>query len=67
MASTQITVVGDDRYRAEGTAKEVAQLIVDASRGSLVELAWFTETSSGRPLAINPEHVVGLWAGAEED
>jgi hypothetical protein len=45
----------------------VEQRIADASRSSLIELAWFTGTSSGRPLAINPEHVVALSAGAEED
>jgi hypothetical protein len=66
MASTDITVVCGERYRVQGTTKEVEERIVAASRGSIMELVWFTEAPSGQPLAINPEHVVALRPGGEE-
>jgi hypothetical protein len=57
---TEITVVGGERYRVERSAKEVEKLILDAARGSLMELAWLTEAGSGEQLGVNPEHVVML-------
>jgi hypothetical protein len=57
---TEITVVGGERYRVERSAKEVEKLILDAARGSLMELAWLTEAESGEQLGVNPEHVVLL-------
>ena len=44
--------------------KAVEERILDAARGSLLELVWFAETESGRPVALNPEHVVLLRAVA---
>jgi hypothetical protein len=66
MTSTDITVVCGEHYRVEGTTKEVEERIVAASRGSIMELVWFTETPSGQRVAINPEHVVALRPGEEE-
>jgi hypothetical protein len=57
---TEITVVGGERYRVERSAREVEKLILDAARGSLMELAWLTEAESGEQLGVNPEHVVML-------
>jgi hypothetical protein len=59
---TEIIVVGGDRYRVEGEAKDVEIQILAAARGSLMELAWLTEADTGAPLALNPEHVVALRA-----
>ena len=60
---TEITVVGGERYRVEGDVKAVARLILDAARGSIMELAWLTEVETGESLGVNPECVVTLRAG----
>jgi hypothetical protein len=57
---TEITVLGGERYRVEGEAKDVERLILDAARGSIMELAWLTDVQTGEPLGINPECVVML-------
>jgi hypothetical protein len=57
---TEITVVGGDRYHVEGSVEEVEGLIIDAARGSIMQLAWLTETETGERLGINPEHVLLL-------
>jgi hypothetical protein len=58
--TTEITVLTGDRYRVEGDAKHVERIILDAARGSIMQLAWFTHAETGEDLAINPEHVVML-------
>jgi hypothetical protein len=60
--STEITLAGGGRYRVEGDAKAVERRILDAARGSIMELAWLTEVDSGEQLGINPECVVMLRA-----
>lgn len=60
--TTEITLVEGSRYRVEGEAKAVEGSILDAARGSIMELAWFTEVESGEQLGINPECVVMLRA-----
>ena len=57
---TEITVVGGEKYRVEGDAKQIEALILDAARGSLMELAWLTEAETGERLAVNPAHLVLL-------
>ena len=58
--TTEITVLTGDRYHVEGDAKHVEQIILDAARGSIMQLAWLTEAKTGEALAINPEHIVML-------
>jgi hypothetical protein len=60
--TTEITVVGGDRYRVEGDAKAVERLILDAARGSIMELAWFVEAETGERIGVNPECVMMLRA-----
>jgi hypothetical protein len=60
--TTEITVLGGDRYRVEGEARDVEQLILDAARGSIMEFARLTEAETGEQLSINPESVVMLRA-----
>ena len=60
--TTEITVLTGERYRVEGAAREVERIILDAARGSIMQLAWLTEAETGEDLAINPEHVVMLRA-----
>jgi hypothetical protein len=60
--TTEITVLGGDRYRVEGEARDVERLILDAARGSLMEFAWLIEAETGKRLGINPESVVILRA-----
>jgi hypothetical protein len=57
---TEITVLGGDRYRVAGDAKDVERKILDAARGSIMELAWLVEAETGDRIGINPECVVML-------
>ena len=59
---TEITILGSERYRVEGEAKDVERLILDAARGSIMQLAWLTEADSGESIGVNPECVVMLRA-----
>jgi hypothetical protein len=59
-AATAVVVVTGDRYEVEGAPHDVEATIVAASRGSILQLAWVTETGSGRSIGINPLHVVTL-------
>jgi hypothetical protein len=60
--TTEITVLTGDRYRVEGDARAVERIILDAARGSIMQLAWLTEVETAEDLAINPKHVVMLRA-----
>jgi hypothetical protein len=60
--STEIFLVSGTCFRVEGKAEDVEKQILDAARGSLLELVWLTEAESGRRVALNPEHVVSLRA-----
>jgi hypothetical protein len=62
VAATAVTVVTGQRYELRGAPDTIEAAIVGASRGSIMQLAWFTEASSGRSIAINPIHVVALEA-----
>jgi hypothetical protein len=60
--TTELTLVTGERYRIEGAPKDVEQAIIDAARGSIMQLAWLVEAETNEPLAVNPEHVVTLRA-----
>jgi hypothetical protein len=62
VAATTVTVVTGQRYEIRGSPETVEAAIVGASRGSIMQLAWFSEAASGRPIAINPIHVVAVEA-----
>jgi hypothetical protein len=64
-AATTVTVVTGARYEIRGSPETVEAAIVGASRGSIMQLAWFTESASGRSIAINPIHVVALEAAQD--
>jgi len=61
-ATTEITLLGGDRYRVEGDTREVERLILDAARGSIMEFAWLVAAETGERLGINPDSVVMLRA-----
>jgi hypothetical protein len=61
-STTDLIVVTGDRYRVEGDVKDVERLILDAARGSIMQLAWLVEARTRDDLAVNPEHVVLLRA-----
>ena len=52
--------LGGERYRVEGDVKQVERTILDAARGSIMQLAWLIEAGSGESLGVNPECVVML-------
>lgn len=62
-STTEIRLATGDYYRVEGNIKDVERTILDAARGSIMQLAWFVEAGTGDDLAINPEHVVALRPG----
>jgi hypothetical protein len=64
---TEITVLGGERFRVEGGVKEVERLVLDAARGSLMELAWLTDLGTGELIGVNPESVVMLRAVGSAD
>jgi hypothetical protein len=59
---TEITLVTGDRYRVQGDVKDVERIILDAARGSLMELAWLVESETREGVGVNPEFVVALRA-----
>lgn len=59
-AITEITVLGGERYRVEGTTQEVERAILNADRGSIMEFAWLVEVDTGERIGINPACVVML-------
>jgi hypothetical protein len=60
--TTEITVLTGDRYRVKGDATDVERMILNAARGSIMELAWMTDADTGERVGINPECVVALRA-----
>jgi hypothetical protein len=61
-STTELTIVTGDRYRVEGDAKQVEQIILNAARGSIMQLAWLVDAETGEDLAVNPDSVVILRA-----
>jgi hypothetical protein len=59
---TEITLITGERYRVQAGLKDVERAILDAARGSIMELAWLVETETGDELGFNPEHVVMIRA-----
>jgi uncharacterized protein YlzI (FlbEa/FlbD family) len=60
--TTEIFLVTGERYRVRGEVKHVERTILDAARGSIMQLAWLIEVPSGTELAVNPEHIVAIRA-----
>jgi hypothetical protein len=60
VAVTTVTVLTGGPYDVRGAPEAVEEAIVGASRGSIMQLAWFTEDRTGHAIAINPRHVVAL-------
>ncbi len=58
--ATTVVLVTGVRYEVDGAPAKVEAAIVAASRGSILQLAWLTETGSGRSIAVNPGHVMAL-------
>ncbi|MGH2832629.1 MAG: hypothetical protein ACRDK2_07620 [Solirubrobacteraceae bacterium] len=57
---TEILVVGGERFRVQGAPDEVEHKIVDAARGSILELVSLTQAESGELIALNPAHIVAI-------
>ena len=57
---TEITLLGGYRHRVEGDVKAVEQLILNAARGSIMQLAWVTDAETAEPLGLNPDYVMSL-------
>jgi hypothetical protein len=62
VSTTEVTIVGGERFRVSGDPKDVERAVLDAARGSIMELAWLVEAETGERIGINPEYVVMLRA-----
>ena len=62
MSLTEITLAGGERLRVDGDPREVEATILAAARGSIMELAWMTDSDSGSSIGVNPEYVVTVRA-----
>ena len=61
-AVTEITVATGHRYVVERDVKDVERIIIDAARGSIMQLAWLVEAETGHELGVNPDQIVTLRA-----
>jgi hypothetical protein len=61
-STTEIRVLTGECYRVAGSAKDVAQVVLDAARGSIMQFAWFVDAETGADLAVNPQCVAVLRA-----
>ena len=61
-AITEITVVTGQRYVVERDVKDIERIIIDAARGSIMQLAWFVEAETGEELGVNPDQIVTIRA-----
>lgn len=60
--TTELTTAGGIRYQVEGDASDVERTILDAARGSIMELAWLIDADTGERVGVNPAYVVALRA-----
>ena len=56
--TTEITIVTGERYRVRSDVRDVERAILDAARGSIMQLAWLVDAETGEDLGVNPDHVV---------
>ncbi len=61
-STTEITVVTGQRYLVDSAVKDAERIIIDAARGSIMQLAWLVEAETGEHLAFNPDQIVMLRA-----
>ena len=65
MAGTKLMLVTGEGLAVDGSVKNVAKQLEDATRSSAGALAWFTESATGEEIGLNPAHVVMLRAADE--
>ena len=58
--SAELTLSNGERLRVQGDPRAVETVVLSAARGSIMELAWLTEATTGQPIAINPDHVMTI-------
>jgi hypothetical protein len=59
VASTEITLTTGERLMVDGDPESVEAVVVSASRGAMLALAWLTELDGGK-VGIHPDHVVRI-------
>jgi hypothetical protein len=64
---TEITLLGGERHRVRGDLKEIEREILNAARGSIMQLAWLTDAQTNEAFAINPDHVMTVRAAKSAD
>ena len=57
---TEILVVGGERFHVQGSPDDAESKIVEAARGSMLELVTFAQAGSGELIALNPAHIVAV-------
>jgi hypothetical protein len=61
-STTELSLVTGERYHVQGDVKDTERIILDAARGSIMQLAWLIDAETGDELAVNPDCVVMLKA-----
>jgi hypothetical protein len=62
-SSVEVCLSTGERILVSGTLEEVEKQLSDAARSGATRLAWFSQSSDGEPVALNPTHVASLRAG----
>jgi uncharacterized protein YlzI (FlbEa/FlbD family) len=57
---TEILVVSGQRFCVMGASDEVEAKVLEAARGSILQLVGLVDAESGRPVALNPAHIVAV-------
>ena len=57
---THILVVGGQSFCVRGAPDEIEAKVLEAARGSILELVGLIEAESGRSIALNPAHIVAV-------
>lgn len=65
MEHAEIRTINNESIRVEGTLSDVEKELSDAARSGSSRFAWLTREDNGRPIGINPDHVVSLGPAAD--
>lgn len=64
--STRLLFSTGDRLEVRGSIQDVEKPLQNAARSSPGTLAWLEDADSGKPVYVNPVHVVMLISTVEE-
>lgn len=60
MSNAKIGTIDGGVIAVEGSLDEVEKKLSDAARSGRSRFAWLTDERTGKPIGVNPDHVVSL-------